>query len=293
LTEVAGISEFYDLFPLAEHVPGDIWSGLPSHGLTRSGLVNGLLITPACDLANCKTEVLTFLPILPIAQLLRSPVIVADIQRALAGQLAQAGAPALLQNPESHVPPSLPDLEAARDIMTKVREQKVATAIDKAAERALHGIAALIELREGGMCASSDDVRAVLGAAKTDELINDFIRNQRSTAHFLPADGQDAAFSAVSTPSVALLRYPFSVATELLDVAQRSKEAQWPQAAASLSKMYPNVKEMHIERPLKRASVRPAFESDLISRFVGLFGRIGAPDLSPTFLARQAVMVTQ
>jgi hypothetical protein len=60
------IEDFYDFHPDGRFVPGDIWSDLPSFGVLQSHRVRGVVITPSCDLANAKTETVSYLPIVPI-----------------------------------------------------------------------------------------------------------------------------------------------------------------------------------------------------------------------------------
>lgn len=59
---------FYSLYPDGYHATGDIWMRLPSMGLLSREHVSGLIVTPACDLANCKTETVTYVPIVPVSE---------------------------------------------------------------------------------------------------------------------------------------------------------------------------------------------------------------------------------
>src|SRR5438105_2178746 len=83
--------DYYDRNPSLDHVPGDIWSDLPTFGLLRAPTAHGLVITPACDLANRKVETITYLPILPISAYLTTAGFLPDVARGVNGQLEAAG----------------------------------------------------------------------------------------------------------------------------------------------------------------------------------------------------------
>lgn len=63
---VLPVSRFYNTSPTLEHCTGDIWSNLPTFGFLKTSHTPGLIITPACDLANDKVFTLTYLPIIPV-----------------------------------------------------------------------------------------------------------------------------------------------------------------------------------------------------------------------------------
>ena len=52
--------------------------GLPSHGLITSLCTSGVVVTPACDLANCKAETVTYVPIIPLGIFFRMPEFTAE-----------------------------------------------------------------------------------------------------------------------------------------------------------------------------------------------------------------------
>src|SRR5271157_3624696 len=75
------VTDYYSFRPAKSHVPGDIWSGLAMHGLLGLQHAHGLIVTPACDLDNCKVETLTYLPIIPVQRLLRSVALAKALKR--------------------------------------------------------------------------------------------------------------------------------------------------------------------------------------------------------------------
>ena len=67
-----GSSDYYELYPSADHQSGDIWTDLPTHGVLCAARLPCVVITPACDLMNRKVETLTYLPIVSVGTYLAS-----------------------------------------------------------------------------------------------------------------------------------------------------------------------------------------------------------------------------
>ena len=65
-------TSFYDNLPSPDHRTGDIWRHLPTFGTLTRVSTSGIIITPACDLANRKCEMITYLPIIPVADYIGS-----------------------------------------------------------------------------------------------------------------------------------------------------------------------------------------------------------------------------
>lgn len=115
------------------------------------------------------------------------------------------------------------------------------------------------------------------------------LRNSyRGDLYFLPPDAQDPSWSAVPVHSVALLRYLITVPTYFLDEAHASDERDWEGRRTTLinkplhwcsgtDKKYP---------PLRTLRLRDAFLSDLLTKVVGIYVRLGAPDLETVILDR-------
>ena len=75
---------YYDTTPERRHQTGDIWKGLPTFGLLgQHQTCSGLVITPACDLANNKSTTITYLPILTVTEYLGTAPIYATIRTAI------------------------------------------------------------------------------------------------------------------------------------------------------------------------------------------------------------------
>src|SRR5208282_1352342 len=97
--------------------------------------------------------------------------------------------------------------------------------------------------------------------------------------------------SVIQEPSVALFRYPLSIPIDILDLAGTVSEAGWPIEAARLRLLYPCVGTVEAPRPLKALRIRPRFLSDLLTRFTGLYGRIGSPDFGDGTIDRYVAQI--
>jgi hypothetical protein len=58
--------DYYDFLPPNVHRTGDIWKSLPTFGTLSCRSAPGIVITPSCDLANNKSETITYIPIISI-----------------------------------------------------------------------------------------------------------------------------------------------------------------------------------------------------------------------------------
>ena len=56
-----------------------------THGLLKESHLPGVVITPACDLANDKVETISYLPIIPIRNYLATTSFLPEIKNAMLG----------------------------------------------------------------------------------------------------------------------------------------------------------------------------------------------------------------
>ena len=71
ISSVQAERHYYDTFPAGPFQTGDIWSNIPSNGLLEASVTFGLLITPACDLQNRKSDTLAFMPIVSVREAMK------------------------------------------------------------------------------------------------------------------------------------------------------------------------------------------------------------------------------
>lgn len=283
--------DYYDQFPSAEHHPGDIWVDMPTFGVLPQISLPGIVLTPACDLSNRKVESITYLPILPVSSYLTSRSVLPEIKKVVEGQLTAASLGGVLDSPGGYEWPERKDLAATVDLVAaQLRDPKLSQKDRTALTRALRGLRLLTAICvETPPVAEYSDAKSLIGDKGFGELAKKLITNGRPDVHFLPWDEQRREWSGVPAHALALFRYPLTVPIEVLELAQRVGEAEWPKAAQRLRHAMPCVDAFSC-RPMKRLRLRPRFMSDLLTRFTAMFGRLGSPDFTAETVAR---MVTE
>lgn len=258
-----GDIQYYSKTPAPEHATGDIWRGLPSTGLCKRPTCTGVVISPACDLANCKSEVVTYLPVVSIAEYYSSAASYMEYRPALNSCLKEAGMDRFSDYVGLERVPTPQDIDVlfaqveAGNIKNKIHETRVVKGL-QCLKRALE-----LDVKQNDW----NDLKVFFGSRKFEETLAGVITNsQRPDLHFLPADKEDPEWSAIPFHSVALLRYPITIPIEILNDASRAS------SQAALEK----------NLPVKILRLREAFTGDLTSRFAALFARVGSPDFTPS-----------
>ena len=275
------VRDYYDLTPPVALTAGDIWSDLPTFGLIPGGANRAIVITPACDLSNRKVATASYLPIIPLLRYFLSPAFVPTINRETNKHLEAAGLPPLPATCNLFVPPALPTIEGALGSCERRRGQRSNKGMRDAMRRASAG---LTLLRACHYPDTEEFPRAeftkAFGAKNWNAMIQQVVRNShRLDLFFLPCDAQPNSWSAIPDHSVVLFRYPFSVPIQLLEYAQDVQIANWGAVLSELRPLLPGI-DTFATRPLKRGTLRAGFLGDLLTRFVSMHVRLGAPDLS-------------
>jgi hypothetical protein len=275
-------ADYYDGFPPNEHVPGDVWTGFPTFGVLPFAKCSALVITPACDLANRKVDTLTYVPIVRVSHFLTSTHLVGDVTRATEGQLQVAGLSLTLRK-SGQIRPSVADLEAARTLLHDTfANKKAGQKESNARKRAESGLLLLKSALTGlPLPDSVSHFRTLMGETECGNVCKKIVTNAyRMDIHFLPSDGQPEAWSAISGHSVALSRYPLTMPLPLLDLTTSTREEDWHSSLKPFATQFPCISSLVGQRPMKCLRIRPRFVSDLLTRFLALYGRIGSPDFS-------------
>ncbi len=273
---------YYQFNPAGEHATGDIWSQLPTNGLLRSSLCSGLVITPACDLANQKVETITYLPIVSFLDYCSTQAFYPEVRLALAGLLPHlklGELPELL--PEFGVPDG--------DVITEI--EKTLSGLDPKrtsekekgyADRCFAGIRHLRKLQsKERVPATPADLEMLFGDKTWHTFRMRAVRNSfRSDLHFLPADGEHRDWSAVPDHGVVLFRYPLTSPLAAFDMAQDTTIGDWAAAITRMEDAEPGIRQFARARPLKVLTLQKEFLSDLLTRFVSLYVRIGSRDFT-------------
>lgn len=281
-------SDYYDVTPTVGHNAGDIWSGLPAYGLLGQSHVRGLVVTPACDLSNRKTETLSYLPLVSLPAYFSSVCFLPEILRALRGQMVTAGiAEELTGGSRFDYPPAALVERIGRLIRSRLEGKGLGQKEKSALERSLSGIALLDAARDrSGGPPPPGAVQRLFGEKEWPKLVGEIVRNShRTDLHFLPHDEEPAEWSGVPEHSLVLFRYPLCCPIQVLDAAQDQELADWEQCLANLTGHFPSAANFSGRRPLKHATMRPRFFSDLLTRYVAMHVRLGAPSFTDETVA--------
>lgn len=282
LGEVVGAkvdpTDYYDLLPPNLHRTGDIWKDLPNFDLVSPRPTSSLVVTPACDLAQRKVETATFLPILTISEYLNSSGFFFELWLETTVTLQKLSLTHLVIPPERFELPLLEDLEqalaAARQIATQ-DPQKSSHVVRLTAYKEY------IRKRLSNTLVTLSEVGQIFIGSNFDKLLKKITTNgYKSDIHFLPCDGKPRESSAVPEHSVVLFRYASSIPIRLLDVAQVSTQPQWNEGASRIFQGMDGLKNHLRSCPIRLATVKDDFLSDLLSRYVGMQIRLGSRDFS-------------
>jgi hypothetical protein len=278
---VRDASNYYTKFPKGDHAPGDIWANLTCFGALGTEPVRGVILTPACDLTNRKVESLTYLPVISVGQYFSTTAFLPTVYRRIAGLCSSANISWRAWDGYKYELPIPSELD--------VFSEKVAAIKDAAKREALLGGIEVFK----AIC-SKDLVgvsRAVmtkfLGAKESTDLLEKIVKNSHSSdLHFLPADGFNAPYSAIPQHSVALFRYPQSVPLVLLDAANETPAASWEAVMRAKMERFPVAAMLSGARPIKLAEMEPRFFADLLTRYISLMIRLGAPSFDKASVER-------
>ncbi len=272
---------YYESLPDSKPSCGDIWTNIPSCGLLPLDFVTAISISPACDISNFKTETLTFLPIVPVSQYFLTVGFLPIIRREVLERLKSADLDLEMHWPETgYYRPSGHDINKEITRLNRLLSApKKAKGWDAHVKRAIAGLSVV-----AGMSIAADvdydDLSLLLGqkweVTKRQLIMNSY----RNDVHFFPNDEQDPGMPGVKKHSLALFRYPITVPTELLLMAQDMSNDQWVTFIREQQEQHKFLRHFSAEMPVKCLSLKASFLSDLLSRFTTLYARIGSPDFT-------------
>jgi hypothetical protein len=276
-------SSYYNTLPNPEHECGDIWRDLPCFGLLGSPHCNGIVITPACDLSWQKSDTITYLPIVAVRSYFSMDAVIPSIVEKLLSIFDSisfnhgtnwAGS--------SYIIPSEEEIKAIIEKLNQFktaqqRGNKVNTSID----RAHAGLTILNFIKSVNLETINASILTAFYGSEWAKIKERIIKNSYSSAiHFLPSDRQEPIFSAVPTHSVVLFRYPITVPVRILNQAQEIADHAWHEHINTTNLAQPLRSAVEGKRPIKLASLKSAFLSDLLTRFSALYNRVGSPDFT-------------
>ncbi|MBJ9144283.1 hypothetical protein I5476_09485 [Citrobacter braakii] len=275
ITNKIEAKDFYQNLPSIDHETGDIWLSLPCWGVAKLDQCSGVVITPACDLSQKKAETVLILPVIPISDYLVSKAFFYDVWTELSSKIKNAGGNVDLDsrfdNPKiSHLTNFLHEIEGVKK-HKELYNQVIAyidyikyTDMDSIKRKKL----------------SSPSIEAIFGKKRYETILKKMLTNSyKSDVHFLPAFRNAGDYSAIQNHSLALFRHAYSAPIELFDAAQMSSDSLWPTDQEVLVTQIPIAKEFK-SWPIKVSKLKDEFLSDLISRYLSMFMRLGSRDFT-------------
>lgn len=286
---------YYDLLPGSKHRCGDIWTGINPMGLLGAKRITAIVVTPACDLENNKSETITLLPVLPLRSHFSTVAVLPELRRAVDASLVSGKFEySMPWSAHPYRPPSISAIESAvlainQHLGEKQRSAEVILFLERAK-------AALEICKQIASCQIKNIGTELLSASFKDwsGIKSRLITNSQSAyMHFLPADGQSEAFSGLPEHSLVLFRYPLTVPVEVLDLAANTTQENWENVAHANVDAVPFLNNYLGQMPMKRLSMKAEFLADLLSRYVIVYNRIGSPDFTASTVGRFSSEVDQ
>jgi len=280
-------SDYYDQLPESGHAPGDIWLNLPTYGVLKKPITAGVVVTPACDLQNAKSETVTYLPLLEIEEWLATSAWLTEVEGATQNALTS------LRQREVDVP-YLSAPTSLESIVSIRKQLQTVTDLDRKAsellDRASAGLIAMESILDTNCTRSTlSSLEILFGEkdwrTKRERLVSNALR---SDLHFLPAIGfASAAHGGLKRHSVTLFRYPMSAPVDVLNVASDISLPDWSAALRKFSAL-PASHAFADHRPIRIARLTHRFCADLLTRYCMLYNRIGSPDFATATISRLA-----
>jgi hypothetical protein len=278
MASTATPDDYYDHTPEPGHSTGDIWCGLPSYGALKQEHVAGIVITPACDLQNSKSETITYLPILSFDAWFATFSMFTEIRGATQSMWKSLQEQLRL---EAFTLSRVPTASELADLKSRVEadDQDVKA---KLKPRILAGVAAMSAiLEQSRLTADLKQLATLFGEREFVQRCEKLITNSlRADTHFLPARGRWAvADDSFATHSLVMFRYPLTAPLDILDLAS-DPSSDWSAAIAEYASM-PATRFFEKRKPVRVARLRPRFFADLLSKYTALYARVGSPDFAP------------
>ncbi|WAF89145.1 hypothetical protein NRZ28_13335 [Aeromonas hydrophila] len=258
-------SDYYRTLPLFSIETGDIWTNIPTLGLLDIEFSNAIIINPPCDLAQEKTRVITFLPIIKIKDYIYSPEFYYEMQKDFSKQFSACNLKC-----ERYNLPQDTDIQGIINNLNKDKSNK--KTVDKLREYIKY-----IKYIQSPQNNNKPDISKIINIKSTIEKI---IKNAyASDIHYLPPDNQPAAHSTIEDHSVALFKYSMSYPYEIFYTAMHSLEELWDEDIKKLNEIN---KTAHLFKkyPINSLTLKDDFLSDFMSRYLNMHLRFGSRDFS-------------
>ncbi|WP_256081507.1 hypothetical protein [Massilia sp. YIM B04103] len=269
--------DYYDFFPPNFNRTGDIWRCLPNPWGLKKPHFFGLTVTPACDLEQRKTETITYLPIISVREYLNSNSFYFEIWQDVFAQISKLKMTEIMTPPDRYELPLLEEITEIKGKLFDLKEndQSKAGSFDRICMYEKY-----IKQNSSGGSLAIEDVGRIFLSGNFDKILKKIVKNSfKVDIHFLPADEKPIYSSAVPDHSIVLFRHATSMPIQIINSIQYSNDEDWPNKLQELRKYYPIAK-LLTDLPIRLATLRGDFLSDLLSRYVNMQIRLGSRDFT-------------
>jgi hypothetical protein len=269
--------DYYETLPAGTHSTGDIWRDLPTFGLLGKNTTTGVVITPACDLAHKKCETITYLPIVDLSEYIGSSAFYSETWNALQEILAKLKLEGFV------IPPDRFELPIKKEVEESISRARHLQNTDDGKRLLIGRLESYYKYMQcifDNKNPSANLIEQIISRTKFDKILSSMVKNGfKPDIHFLPAVNNPSSYSAIPENSVVLFRYPLTVPVLMLSEAQFCEESNWFGVKENLDDKLPIAK--HFPKwPVKLSRLRNDFLSDLLSRYLGMYIRMGSRDFT-------------
>lgn len=276
--------DYYDFLPPNTHRTGDIWKGLPTFGMLDRTTSPGIVITPACDLANKKCETITYVPIVSVIDHLNSPAFYYELWTEIAQMLVKVKLDHLVITPDRFDLPLLDDIDKIISVLSD-RSQSDEKGI--LARLQAYRLYILSHIKNSFL--PIEDMAGIYQRNRLGMILRKIITNShRAEIHFLPSDEKVESGSVITGHSVALFRFALSLPISVLNIAESSNSVDWTRTVDHSKKSHP-VLNFIPQCPIRMVTLKGEFLSDLLSRYIAMYVRLGSRDFTDDTVNRYAM----
>lgn len=254
---------YYLQLPTGGATQGDIWINLPAGPDGTSGC-DGVIITPRCDFAHCKSPVINYLPIVSLEQYLLTigcfsliEQYISDTHDLLRSKSRFLGIETLFELgvPVAEILHTVGGLIHSGDERSTKRFN---SAKDEFANIASKLTVARQLLLEDNL--TMDQVRCIASAKRFDRLQRDLIRNNAIDTYFIPP-----CSNLIASPSIILLRHIYTCPIEYINYTGSLSLDKRDSSAPGL--------------PERLLRINSPFIESLMAKLAALFTRVGTRDI--------------
>ena len=274
---IARIEDYYDFSPSPFIRPGDIFQNLPTFGNLPVEHCPGIVVTPACDLENCKVQTITYLPILEINRYHLTRDAFRRIQKDVSNILRKTG----LSNEDiqwERTSSAIQQIDGWRRSLAKDSAHLPEGVFDRCNRLLDYATAVFLSDDDFECAAVQKDISGEKAFSSNMTKLRD--NSLANDTFFLPSSKVFLDTNAVTKNSLVMFRYPLTLPLEIIEMAGDIGISTWDEGV--IEGILPKEQCLILgkKRPIKTQRLNFRYFSDLLSRYLSLYLRFGVPNLN-------------